>query len=153
MMKLLLQLALTMRRLYWRLVRPVTRGVRAILVNPEEKILLLQHKYGEGWILPGGKARKGEGDENTLKRELREELGITDISQITKIGEYQNIYEYKKDTVVVFVVCSFTLTPKRHFEIETWGFFDPRALPEGISPGTRRRIEEWLGQRRISNQW
>jgi len=152
-MKISLNIALKIRRLYWRIVRPVTRGVRAILVNPEGKILLVRHKYGEGWLLPGGKTRKKEADETALRRELSEELGVSNISQIAKLGEYENTYEYKKDTVAVFIAREFTLTKKRHFEIETSGFFDPASLPEGTSPGTRKRIEEWLGQRQISNQW
>lgn len=153
MLKTLLQITLKIRRFYWWLVRPTTRGARAIVVNPEGKILLVRHQYDEGWFLPGGKMRKNEGDEDALRRELNEEIGITAISQITKLGEYQNTYEYKKDMIVVFVVCSFTLTSKRHFEIEVWDFFDPCALPNGVSPGTRRRIEEWLGQRQTNNQW
>ena len=123
------------------------------MANGMGHILLVRHNYGEGWLLPGGAVRKNEDYETALRRELEEELGITDISIASKLGEYRNTYEYKIDTVVVFTVGSFALEKKRHFEIERWDFFDPHALPEGVSPGTRRRVEEWLGDREVGNKW
>ncbi len=152
-MKKILRIIQAVRKFYWWLTRPSTRGVRAILVNSEEKVLLVQHQYLDGWFIPGGKVKRSEKDEVALLRELREELGIQEIVNPKKLGEYLNTYEYKKDTIAVFVVSSFTQKPKRHFEIQEQRFFDPRQLPEKVSPGTRRRIEEWLGQRTISNQW
>ena len=152
-MKLLLQIALKLRRSYWWLVRPVTRGLRAIVVNADGRVLFVRHRYGEGWTLPGGRVRENESDENALRRELKEEVGISGISEVRKLGEYLNTYEYKKDTIIVFVVRRFSIEPKRHFEIETSRFFVPSALPEDTSPGTRRRIEEWLEHKQINNQW
>ena len=152
-MRPLLQIALKLRHFYWWLVRPITRGVRAIVANGMGHVLLVRHNYGEGWLLPGGAVRKNEDCETALRRELEEELGITDISIVNRLGEYRNTYEYKIDTIVVIAVGSFALEKKRHFEIEGWDFFDPRALPEGVSPGTRRRVEEWLGQKDSSNEW
>lgn len=153
MIKQLLKIAQLLRRLYWWLARPETLGVRAILVNRDGKILLVWHKYQEGWFLPGGKISGGENYEDALRRELREELGVELISRPEKLGEYANTYEYKKDTIVVFVVRGFKQEPKKHFEIEEQKLFSPQGLPERVSPGTRRRIEEWIGQRTVNNQW
>lgn len=153
MMKQLLKIAQLLRRLYWWIARPETRGVRAILTDTDGNILLVQHKYQEGWFLPGGKVSRHESDEDALRRELREELGIETVSNIKKLGEYTNTYEYKKDIIVVFVVRGFSQKPKKHFEIEDQQTFNPQNLPEGVSPGTRRRIEEWLGHRTKTNQW
>ena len=152
-MKLLLQFVMKIRRLYWWLTRPTTKGARAILMDPDDKVLLLRHKYSEGWFLPGGKSKKGEQPEQTIRRELKEELGVTNIKQITKLGEYTNDYEHKKDTITVFVVMSFDISPKKHFEVATWDFFDPNTLPDKTSPGTRRRIQEWLKIQPISDCW
>ena len=153
MIKFLLPIVQKFRRFYWRIVRPVTRGVRAIVVNQNEEILLVAHTYQEGWFLPGGKVGGKENDENALRRELSEELGIQITATPRQFGEYENIYEYKKDTIVVCVVDSFTQVSKKHFEVEKHGFFKPEMLPEKTSPGTRRRIEEWLGKRQTNNQW
>jgi 8-oxo-dGTP pyrophosphatase MutT (NUDIX family) len=153
MLRFLLPIVQKLRRFYWWLIRPVTRGVRAIVVNQNGEILLVAHTYQEGWFLPGGKVGRKENDENALHRELSEELGIQITTTPRQLGEYENTYEYKKDTVVVFVVDSFTQVSKKHFEVERHSFFKPEMLPEKTSPGTRRRIEEWLGKKQINNQW
>lgn len=153
MMKLLLKIAMTVRRSYWWLVRPTTEGARVILVGIDGNILLLQHNYGVGWFLPGGRSKRNEQPEEAMRRELKEELGVTNIQQIVKLGTYQNDYEYKKDTITVFVVTSFTLSPKKDFEVKTWGFFNPNDLPDDTSPGTKRRIQEWLKRKPTSEQW
>lgn len=153
MVKTILKIIQPIRRLYWWVVRPTTRGVRAIVINSVGQILLVRHKYQEGWFLPGGKANKNEKDEEALKRELWEEAGIDGILKLEKLGEYNNTFEYKKDTIAVFVVSSFTQKPKTHFELEEKKFFDSSLLPDKTSPGTRRRIEEWLGKITINNQW
>ncbi len=87
-------------------------------MNRRGHILLVRHNYGEGLLLPGGAVKKNEEDAKALRRELEEELGITEISIANKLGEYRNTYEYKIDTVVVFTVDSFALEEKRHFDIE-----------------------------------
>lgn len=153
MIKKIIKIVQSVRQLYWWLARPSTRGVRAIMAGRDGKIVLVRHRYQEGWFLPGGKVGRNEKDESALRRELWEELGITNISHLEKFGEYSNTYEYKKDMIMVFVAHSFTQKPTQHFEIEEQRSFDPNMLPDGISPGTRRRIEEWLGERPISNQW
>ena len=153
MTKFVLRTLLSIRRCYWWVLRPTTRGVRAIVINKEQKILLLRHRYGTGWFLPGGKSKKTETNESALRRELKEEVGITLIIHIKRLGEYINTYEYKKDTITVFIVYDFNLVPKKHFEIEEWAFFNTDALPDDTSPGTRKRIEEWKGERAITSEW
>ncbi len=153
MIKLLLPIIQKCRQLYWWLMRPTTRGVRAIMVNQTGNVLLVKHTYQDGWFLPGGKTCRSESDEDALRRELREELGIEIASISSKLSEYTNNYEYKKDTIVVFVSYAFTQKDTKHFEVEKYGFFKPEMLPEKTSPGTRRRIEEWLGKQTINNEW
>ena len=152
-MRLLLTLALAIRRLYWRVVRPTTQGVRALVINNNQEVLLVSHKYGDGWLLPGGKVKKRESIENALKRELKEEIGLVIDNPPQYFGQYTNDYEYKRDKISVFIITSFSIKAHRHFEIESWRFFDPGMLPEGVSPGTRRRIGEWLGTVPLNSQW
>jgi 8-oxo-dGTP pyrophosphatase MutT (NUDIX family) len=58
------------------LFQPVTRGVRAILVNDMGEVFLVRHAYGTGWYLPGGRVKRGEDDLAALHREMQEEAGI-----------------------------------------------------------------------------
>lgn len=49
-----------------------------ILTRPDGAVLVLEHKSGGRWLLPGGRINKGEGWLDGLRREVREETGITD---------------------------------------------------------------------------
>lgn len=40
--------------------RPLTLGVRAIVLNDAGELLLVKHTYLNGWYLPGGRVDKGE---------------------------------------------------------------------------------------------
>jgi 8-oxo-dGTP pyrophosphatase MutT (NUDIX family) len=56
----------------------VTVGVTAVIPDTEGRILLVRHTYRRpAWGLPSGLARRGELAAVALRRELREELGLT----------------------------------------------------------------------------
>jgi|1186.fasta_scaffold122027_1 TDG/mug DNA glycosylase family protein len=59
---------------------PIRRAVRAAVVAPDGRTLMLRYRneYEEWWIPPGGGVDPGEGDEEALRRELREELDLED---------------------------------------------------------------------------
>ena len=63
-------------RIYWRIAKPVTFGVRAVVQAQDGRVLLVKHTYDKYWYLPGGAVKRGEAAEAALTRELREELGI-----------------------------------------------------------------------------
>ena len=57
---------------------PIRQGVRALVVDPDDRVLMLRYgdAHEEWWITPGGGIDAGESDEQALRRELQEELGI-----------------------------------------------------------------------------
>jgi 8-oxo-dGTP pyrophosphatase MutT (NUDIX family) len=63
-------------RLVWRVTRPRTIGVRAVLLDANDRIALVRHSYIDGWYLPGGGVKKGEAIVDALHRELVEEVAI-----------------------------------------------------------------------------
>jgi 8-oxo-dGTP pyrophosphatase MutT (NUDIX family) len=61
----------------------IRRAVRAIVLDPDNRILLVRFEFPGGairWAAPGGGIRTGEGTLDALRRELVEETGLTDAS-------------------------------------------------------------------------
>jgi len=57
---------------------PERQTVRAAVVDEQGRILLLRYRdeFSEWWVTPGGGREEGETDEQTLRRELEEEVGL-----------------------------------------------------------------------------
>ena len=53
-------------------------GIRALVVDQAERVALVRFDFPARsvWAAPGGGAEEGEDDSATLRRELREELGL-----------------------------------------------------------------------------
>jgi len=133
-------------RIVWRITRPRTIGVRAILLDRDGRIALVRHTYMDQWYLPGGGVKKGESIDAALHRELAEEVGVTDARIERVLGVYHSRREGKDDHIVIFVAQAATSAELRRAdlaEIEEAGWFAPDALPASLSPATARRITEY----------
>ncbi len=76
--------------------------VTAAIIQKDSKILIARrgpsrHLAGF-WEFPGGKIEEGETPETCLKRELKEELGIT-----VKVGEFflENMHHYAEKIIIL----------------------------------------------------
>ncbi len=69
---------------------PLRRGVRGLVGDSAGRTLLFRYgnEYGTWWISPGGGREPGEADEDTLRRELREECGVTDVEPGPLLAEW-----------------------------------------------------------------
>jgi ADP-ribose pyrophosphatase YjhB (NUDIX family) len=142
----LMQAVYWLARVYWRVCKPRTVGVRAI-VTDGQGVLLVRHSYRAGWFLPGGGVKRGEPLVAAIRRELREEVGIAGVPDegIQLVGAYSNLREGKSDHVVVVAVRKWTeFHPRPNREIRALEFFPFQRLPQGTSPATTRRIGEYL---------
>ena len=64
-------------KLYWKIKKPTTLGIRAMIFDEKkEKVLLVKHTYIDGWFFPGGALEPGETLEETAARELKEETNL-----------------------------------------------------------------------------
>lgn len=139
---------------YWKIKKPRTLGIRAMIFDEnKEKILLVKHTYIDGWFLPGGGVKKFEKPLDALKRELREELGFS-LESSELFGVYSNFAESKSDTIIVMICTGDMSVKSADKEIEEARFFELSKLPNDISGGTKRRIEEYTaGKSHMVAKW
>ncbi|WP_369725897.1 NUDIX domain-containing protein [Bradyrhizobium sp. LLZ17] len=140
---------------YFLLVRGMTLGVRAVVLDADNKVFLVKHSYVDGWYLPGGGVDHGETMEQAMRRELKEE-GDIDLTGAAELhGIFLNSHVSRRDHVAVYVVRHFRQDklPAPNREIIECGFFDCAALPDGATPGTRLRIAEVLDGKPVIATW
>ncbi len=134
-------------QLGWFLTRPLTLGVRVLLVR-DGRVVLVRHTYRDQWYLPGGGVKKGETLAEAARREAREEVGAT-LGALELWGAYSTFDEMKSDHVILFLCRDWTIPAGRagqqdaQHEIERVELFPLDDLPAELSPGTARRLEEY----------
>jgi 8-oxo-dGTP pyrophosphatase MutT (NUDIX family) len=141
--------------LYWRLVRSMTLGVRAVVLDGDDKVFLVKHSYVTGWYLPGGGVEVGETLLDALYRELMEEGRIEPLGEPVLHGVFFNGHVSRRDHVAVYIIRHFRQDrlPEPNREIVACGFFDAGALPAETTPGTRLRIAEVLDGKAPTATW
>lgn len=153
--------AFTRRPVQWlihgtaRFTRPLTMGVRAILLDAEERVFLVRHSYVPGWHLPGGAVEPGETLREAVTREVAEETGIAVTGPAVLHGVFLNRNVTKRDHVAVFVIRAFAVVdPERHdWEIVERGFFARTEMPDTTTSATRARLAEVLDAVPVSETW
>jgi ADP-ribose pyrophosphatase YjhB (NUDIX family) len=111
-------------------------SVMAWIENDQGSVLLLRQVAGQKlWTLPGGKVKRNESLERALRREVREETGLS-----VRATEYVHMYDRPKRgaITILFRVLVQRQTVRMHFpaeEIADLGFFD--RLPTKATPSAK----------------
>lgn len=140
-------------RAYWWVRRPVLLGVR-VLVADGNQVLLVKHSYREGWFLPGGSPEARESLDETARREAREETGLA-IQDVTFLGIYSSLEEPESDHVAVFVsklqdpgACREGHSVRsRDSEIGEVRWAAATRLPQQTTKQTRLILQDWRRER------
>lgn len=144
------------RQLYWKVFEPTILGVRALIVD-QEQVMLVKHTYTKGWYLPGGKVDRGETFLSAVCREVKEECNLK-VTKAQLSAMYSNITTNRNDHIALFYIDEFEVLEHSHsqlykLEIAETRFFHIDDLPSDISPGTLRRIEEHKRKSFDSEYW
>ncbi|MFH1184153.1 MAG: NUDIX domain-containing protein [Chloroflexota bacterium] len=137
----MLRLIYRLYQVYLFIARPLTFGVRVMMIRGGE-VLLVRQTYLDGWFIPGGRIERGETLEQAARREAREEAGA-ELKTMSLLGVYSNFKEWKSDHNVLFFSDDFTLSGGHDHEIAELRFFPLDSLPEGLWPGHRQRLLEY----------
>ena len=116
----------------------VTAG--AVILNDKREVLLLKHRFraGSGWGLPGGFMEQGEQPIDTLRRELREEIGLeVDDVQVFAARSFRK----PKQVEVLFRARANADVKLQTIEVERAEWFALESLPEGLPRDQRLYIE------------
>jgi 8-oxo-dGTP diphosphatase len=95
--------------------------VAAMVIRDGKLLLLKGKKHDELWT-PGGKIEKGETDEECLRRELKEEIGVELVSA-TFFGAYRGkafYHDYIMNNRVYIAQISETIKPAAEIESFVW---------------------------------
>ncbi len=104
----------------------------AALIIRDKKLLLVTGYEAKYYWSPGGKVDEGEDHEQTLRREVREELGVelADLKFYTQI-EYVNPANNKLQTSHYYLATMIG-EPTPSQEISGYKFFDASELPKVV---------------------
>ena len=144
-----------------RLTRPLTIGVRAVILDESDaggntKVFLVRHSYVPGWHLPGGAVEAGETVLEALVRETREECAIAIAQDAPRLfGLYFNRRLSRRDHVAGYVARDFRVLSEREpdWEILEARFHTVTALPEGTATAARARLAEVLNGQAQASDW
>jgi ADP-ribose pyrophosphatase YjhB (NUDIX family) len=109
-------------------IGPGRAGVHAVPVTEGGKVVLVRLTYAPGWRVPGGGLKRGEGAEQGILRELREEIGLLSHGSVEPLSEREGA-EAPELPSAFFVVRDVVYRPRRNLEVEEVSEFDPADLP------------------------
>jgi mutator protein MutT len=130
---------------------PLILPSSGVIVHNENKVLLAYRKDTHDWGLPGGYMERGESAEETLKRELKEEMGISITSpSLYRIFSGQDFYhEYPNGDQVFSVIMMYKASDYigeivvDNKEIKETKYFEIDQLPQKLTRTTRKILEEY----------
>jgi 8-oxo-dGTP pyrophosphatase MutT (NUDIX family) len=128
-------------------------GANVIIIDPNtERILAVQHNYGEmKWAIPGGGVEAGESPEETARREVLEETGLT-LSNLELFASFIQRKPGGEDAGEVFLYWTKQFSGQLRTtcpnEIRDVCFVDQHEILLGqrkhFSLGYKRMLAQWL---------
>jgi len=108
-------------------------SVEAMIVRDEALLFLRRNNQpakGEWWF-PGGRIRKGESLDQTLRREIREETGL-ELSSYKLVNVYSRVFPERHDITIVYRCVCENGNVKLNDEHAEHCFF--KKVPAGLHP-------------------
>jgi 8-oxo-dGTP diphosphatase len=124
----------------------VIYGYGGVILKGNETLLMLRQnnsKFNDEWSNPGGKGEEGESEEETVIRELYEELGIK-VNVIRFLATYEDYVDeklfglYKGYLVEIISGEPKIMEPHKCLELK---WFSLDELPKNLAPYAKKYLE------------
>lgn len=112
--------------------------IGAIILNENKQILVVRKIFKDrvDFIIPGGRQEAGENDEQTLTRELQEELGVKLVS-MSFFGRFEEVSIFENIPLIMHVYeAEIAGTPNPQSEIKECVWVSRDYQSEGYALGT-----------------
>jgi ADP-ribose pyrophosphatase YjhB (NUDIX family) len=148
------QLISYIRRRLQRSLNTATVGVKALIINQNQEVLLVEHTYMSGWHLPGGGVEPGETPKAAIIREVKEETGLLVKDNPALFAIYAHQIMGASDYPMLYIIKDFAHIPgKLSGEIKQARWFGIHSLPAETTESTRQRISEYLHNLPPAEHW
>lgn len=143
---------------YWRRIRQAVGKETVIIpgaagaIVQEGRILLVRHHLLKKWQIPGGLQEIGESIQQTVEREINEEIGL-DVRAGTLISVYSQpkwLIEFpdqsKLQQLVFFFLMEgeFSRIKIQTNEIDDYRFFAPEEIPADTFDCCKQKVSDWF---------
>ena len=142
---------------YWHRIRQAVGKEALILpgaagaITQDGKILLVRHNLIKKWQIPGGVQEIGESVQQTVEREIKEELGL-DLAAGSLIGVYSHpkwTIELPDGSKIQQLTFFFSMEGEisairmQASEIAAYQFFAPEEIPEDTFECCKQKVSDW----------
>ena len=116
------------------LANPAVFGVAGFVLNGEGKVLLVRQTYMTGWRIPGGGIDRGETPEAAVRRELKEEIGLSG-GEARLFGLYSRRVWWLTHITALYIIEGASVNFRRNMEVRAIAWVRPEAPPADTAPG------------------
>ena len=131
---------------------PTVFGVAGAIQDAEGRVLLVRQTYMAGWRLPGGGIDHGEAPEAAIRRELKEEVGLSG-GTLRLFGLYSRKVWWLTHLTALYVIEDGEVDFHPNLEVRAITWAAPGAPPPDCAPATARRLAELASRAKPSAHW
>ena len=131
--------------------RPILMlGAVTLIVDQDQRLLMMKRTDSGLWGIPGGAVELGEVIEEAAKRETREETNL-EIVEMSLFGVFSGpelYYKYPNgdevyNVSIVYLSHNWRGEVRLNDEHSEWNWFPAQDIPEDISPPIRTILEQF----------